>query len=357
MYIIRKIIFVFLFILISISVVFAESTVEISLNKEKIDIDEYFDIKILIQSEGSNNIEIINIPGMEDFIQKRKSENSQMAIVNQNITFAKQFVFTLQAKKEGAFTIGPVSVKTGNELIHSNEVIIEIGEYKGTLQAEKNENNPIDSSNNKGQENQINNLKEEETTDIVKGNKQIQLDEKKEEKNQDIEGNNENTGEFHTVQKIPFSLKNYSYISLIGGIILFLFFLFLNYILKNRNTIQEKIMPENTTDDLGKNDRIKNIYNEIQKLEQFDPNIKKQLFYSELNRLIRKYYEFLGVENVNKKTLAEIKKENIDPKIISLFTTSYMHEFSESIDSAGERKQLLMNLLLYIKSKHSEDFI
>ena len=57
----------------------------------------------------------------------------------------------------------------------------------------------------------------------------------------------------------------------------------------------------------------------------------------------------LGLLIISTVTLLIIFLDNIDKKILDIFTMSYMYEFSTKVDSLAERKQIIMNFMIFLK--------
>jgi hypothetical protein len=94
---------------------------------------------------------------------------------------------------------------------------------------------------------------------------------------------------------------------------------------------------------------IKNIYNELLTLSDKAEKYSQEQFYTELNNLFRRFFLYIGIDKADKKTLSELNKNNIDKKILDIFTTSYIYEFSTKVDSLSERKQIVMNFMIFLK--------
>jgi hypothetical protein len=72
-------------------------------------------------------------------------------------------------------------------------------------------------------------------------------------------------------------------------------------------------------------------------------------YYAEMNNLFRRYFLYIGIHKADKKTLSELRKDNIDTKILDIFSMSYMYEFSTQQDTLSERKQIAMNFMIFLK--------
>jgi hypothetical protein len=98
-----------------------------------------------------------------------------------------------------------------------------------------------------------------------------------------------------------------------------------------------------------KKQEIDNIYNELLSLSDKAEEYSQEVFYTQLNDLFRRYFLYININSADKKTLTELQKEDIDSKLLDIFSTSYMFEFSTKHDSLSERKQIIMNFMLYLR--------
>ncbi|MDP2091224.1 MAG: hypothetical protein Q8K30_06540 [Candidatus Gracilibacteria bacterium] len=87
----------------------------------------------------------------------------------------------------------------------------------------------------------------------------------------------------------------------------------------------------------------------LNKLKKDLEKYQKSDFYSELNTYFRKYFSLIGIMNSETLTLKELKSINIDKNIINIFEQSYFNEFNDKKDDLNNRKEIIEQLIKYIK--------
>jgi Ca2+/Na+ antiporter len=154
------------------------------------------------------------------------------------------------------------------------------------------------------------------------------------------------------VKKLEITFSSFKYKGITYGwlwiLFIVIFYLFLIKILNSKKISEDNKQKE--LDNLEKRKQeIKNIYNELLTLSDKAEKYSQEQFYTELNNLFRRFFLYIWIDKADKKTLSELNKDNIDRKILDIFTTSYIYEFSTKVDSLSERKQIVMNFMIFLK--------
>ncbi len=326
---------IFLFLitfLVSYSNLFAENNVNISLSESEVNTWDNFTMSIDISTDSQDNIELLGINWIENFDIIWRQEGSKNINLNGDITITHNLNLELISSNSWVYILWPVSIKFWNETISSDSISITVNEFI------------IPSLNNN-------------STDIISkewnSNKLIEL---KEEENNKIDSNNKKKlniiDNIHPVKKFVMNFNTFEYIGVLCFwlfiIFISIFYLFLIKILNHKKIYERNKQTE--LDNLEKRKQeIKNIYNELLTLSDKAEKYSQEQFYTELNNLFRRFFLYIGIDKADKKTLSELNKNNIDKKILDIFTTSYIYEFSTKVDSLSERKQIVMNFMIFLK--------
>lgn len=320
----KKIILFFITFFISISTVFTDNTVDISISENSVNLWDNINLQINVSSDSNSSIEIVQINWIEKFKQISQSQSRQVQIINWKSNSVHTLNLGLYPISTGSYILWPVSVQFWDDLVHSDplEIIVEA------------ENIPRIQENNKNTDN--NNLDEK------KQNNTSDWNEKKLNNLEDI----------HTVKKIDLQFSDFKFKWIIYFwlfiIFIIIFYIFLLKVLENRKDTQKKL--QNKQDKIDKaQKKIENIYSDVLTLSDKAEEYSQEEFYAQLNNLFRRYFLYIWIDKADKKTLTELKSDNIDSKIFDIFSMSYMYEFSNQHDSLSDRKQITMNFMLYLK--------
>jgi hypothetical protein len=320
----KKIILFLITFFISITSLFAENKVNIWVSQRNVNIWDNINLQINISSSWNSDIEIAQINWIDNFKQLSQSQSRQVQIINGESSSIYTLQLDLQPINTWSYILWPVSVEFWDELIHSDPIEITVN----------SENIPrIKENNNKNLDNNLDAKKQ----NIVSDKNEKQLN--------DLD-------DIHTVKKLElqfwdFKYKWVIYFSLFV-IFLIIFYVFLLKILENRKAVK-KLSQENVDKINNKKKEIDNIYWELLILSDDIEKYSQEEFYAKLNNLFRKYFLYIWINKADKKTLSELKNDNIDSKIFDIFSMSYMYEFSTQQDNLSDRKQITMNFMLYLK--------
>ena len=333
----KKIIIFLITFFLSISTLFAENTVEISVSNKTVQTWENINLQININSDIQGNIEITEINGIDNFDQVSQSQSKQVQIINWNSSSIHTLNLWLQANNTGSYILWPVSVQFWDELIHSDPIEVYV-EDLNIPRIDKKEQININLENK-------NNLNSEKKSENNSNNNLLSDVEEKSD-------NHNNMTDIHGVKKLDINFSSFQYTGVIYWIIIILFFiifyLFLLKVLSHKKISDnnKKLLQEGID---RKKQEIDDINNELLLLSDKSEEYSQEEFYTQLNDLFRRYFLYIHINNADKKTLTELQKENIDSKLLDIFSTSYMFEFSTKQDSLSERKQIIMNFMLYLR--------
>jgi hypothetical protein len=283
--------------------VFADS-IEISVDKKTLNVWETFVINIENNIEWNDWVEFVSLWGIDNFDIFSRSQSIATQIINGESKSVKVLQLWVIAKEEWMFTLWPATYKVWDQIIESESVEIQVWTdvKTKTVLEDKNDNLWIKDS---GENN------------------------------------------FIDSKKLEISISKFSFF----WISIVVFFLVFYYILtkffqSNQQWSNWKKEVENTEENILQNDKF------LEKLEKLSLEweyLEKDEFYSQLNEIFREYFEYIWVENAFTKTLKELQNDNIPEKVFAMFEKSYYEEFNENIDSSAQRKQMIMNFMLYLK--------
>lgn len=278
--------------------------IEISVDKKTLNVWEKFVINIENNIEWNDWVEFVSLWGIDNFDIFSRSQSIATQIINGESKSVKVLQLWVIAKEEWMFTLWPATYKVWDQIIESESVEIQVWTdvKTKTVLEDKNDNLWIKDS---GENN------------------------------------------FIDSKKLEISISKFSFF----WISIVVFFLVFYYILtkffqSNQQWNNWKKEVENTEENILQNDKF------LEKLEKLSLEweyLEKDEFYSQLNEIFREYFEYIWVENAFTKTLKELQNDNIPEKVFAMFEKSYYEEFNENIDSSAQRKQMIMNFMLYLK--------
>lgn len=76
------------------------------------------------------------------------------------------------------------------------------------------------------------------------------------------------------------------------------------------------------------------------------------LTYKKIDLIFREYFEYIWVNNAFSKTLVELKKEDINKSIISLFEKNYKMQFSSEKQNKKQNEHILDKLKDILKNEY-----
>lgn len=331
-----KKIIVFLCIQLSfISQIFA-ANLDFSSNKNTYSLWEEIILEINIENDSKENITIESIEWLENFHQSGQARNSQTSIINWKINSREVLQLTLYPKNSWNFTLWPVNISLNNsEELQSDTINISVTDENWVIK--ESQENTTESHNNS-----FNNSEQSENKN---NSSQFNIQESS-EINNNSEENSQNNKNFIESKNLEINFVKILLIS-IGFILFFsLFYFVLTKLLwqnnseKNEIIIEEKSQPK---------DFHQEIISQLEQLSQDSDNLEKTQFYRQLNIIFRNYFVFLWIQNAHKKTYEELKKQNIEEKIFTMFMKSYFEEYNHEDDSQSQRKQMIMNFIIYLK--------
>lgn len=332
----KIILFIFLQI-ICISQIFALD-IEINTQKKQYDLNENILVNIEISSEENWNISIENIAWIDNFSQYGSSQSQEIININGKISTKNYAELILRAKQEWIYNIWPIEIRNNEETIESNQVEITVWETENLQNIDEyNEKENISEENKNLEENnsEKNNISQEVTSQNTE----------KWENNADEKKILEN---FIESKKLEINYKKFSYYSIWVILFFILFYLFIIKYLENKPKKEiKKIIVEKP--EFSQDDFKKQLVNKLSDLENKSEWLSKNDFYTQLNLIFREYFEFLWIQNCYIKSYWDFKKDAIEQKLFWMFEKSYFEEFSATQDSQVQRKQMIMNFMIYLK--------
>jgi hypothetical protein len=288
--------------------VFAESNINIELDKIDVNINDTFVVTVNIEITSIENTEL-SIKWLENFwfIWKEERVEESSSIWN-NINWENYrkivYKFFLKPNQLWKFIIWPAELKVWEEIINSNSFEINI-----------NNDDSLFASPNKNSLSDDNNIESSNDKDDIKWIKNT-------------------TGMFY----------NFIYYQLL--IILLLVFLYFYYLyINNKKKNKDLEMAEiKSAKDINKQ-LIKKIKILLKKIEE----LSKTEFYEKLNKIFREYFDIIWIKNNEMMTLKEIKELSLDENLIQLFEKSYMSEFNDKEDSKEKREEIINEFLKILK--------
>lgn len=297
---IKKIIYILLFNLIVFIQVYAWIKIELTTSKLEFHLDETIDVQLSISSDNREEIKIISIEWMENFINNWVYNSFNSTIINWISKNEYNLSIKLKALEEGEYNIWPIELKIWDKILHSDIVMLQIINDKPL----KNQENIDEHINIK---------------------------------------NNINKVDIKDIKKSIFSIKDIIIFPIIFPIIwtifILIFLLIINkylYISKNKNNNTNYI-----------NQELLYIINWIKNI---DIKIEKEDFYNQINNYCRLYLKYNWISNSHTITLKELSNKKLEKKFFLIFTDMYNTEFSDNMDNTIKRKKIKNNLIKYFKT-------
>lgn len=316
--------------------VFADSSVNISVDKNTHNTWDIFNLNLEIITDIQWNIDILEIWGMQNFEIISQSQSNQVQIIHSEVNSIQWLNLWITSSNSWVYLLWPAKIQIADEEFVSNQLEITINEF--IVPTLSQNNNSQDNSND-----QDNNSEDNITSEDKSNSEEIVVNSNWEENILE---------DIHPVKKLEKHLNIFKYNLLIyfGLFIIFiiLFYLFLLKI-REKNKIKAVNKKQELDKTLAREQEIKNIYRELLELSKAPEDYSQLDFYTELNMLFRRYFLYIWIPLADKKTLLELKKDNIDSKILDIFSMSYLYEFTSKSDNLSDRKQIIMNFMIFLK--------
>lgn len=317
----KKIILFLLLQIFFISNLFA-ANIDINTDKKIYEYNENITLNIEISSQDSFIPEINDIKWIDNFTQRWLRQSNSQSIVNSEVS--NNFILTLilEPKSQWDLEIWPVEISIWDEIIKSEIINISVKNNSENLNSINDITENTDDSENT----------EEDTYNLWN--------------TQEVDESSWNNIEFIEAKKMNFDFKNFGFL----WIFIFLFFIIFYFILDkflSKNNLNKDIKNENTVEE--KVDINTLMLSKIEILSEQSESLDKVEFYSKLSVIFREYFDDLWIKNSFIKTFEELKSDTIDSKLFWMFEKSYYEEFNDEIDSLAQRKQIIMNIMLYLR--------
>ncbi|MER3523504.1 MAG: hypothetical protein C4326_05395 [Ignavibacteria bacterium] len=111
-----------------------EPSLEASVDKNPVAIDDQFTLSFVLTNAGMSGGKNLKLPNLEKFhVMMGPSTSTSMQIINGAVSSSVTYSYVLQPKEIGTFTIGSASIDIGNKTYTSAPITIEV--VKGSPQA------------------------------------------------------------------------------------------------------------------------------------------------------------------------------------------------------------------------------
>lgn len=130
----KKIVISFFLSLFVISSVFAEETLSLQLDRQKVEVWQTFSLHLEVANDGDTQVDKVDIAGLDGFTQVGHSRSTKMFMVNGKTQVSVWIDIALEATKEGEFTIWPAKMQIWKKNVSSNTVKIQVVPMTGLTQ-------------------------------------------------------------------------------------------------------------------------------------------------------------------------------------------------------------------------------
>ncbi len=126
------------FLIITTEFVFAQINFTTSVSKSKLGVNQRFRIEFSVNKQGADNFQA---PSFSNFkVVGGPSSSVNQSWINGKASYSQSYIYILQPKKIGAFTIAPAKIEYDGKLIASNSVKINVVK---AVEVPKDPNNPL----------------------------------------------------------------------------------------------------------------------------------------------------------------------------------------------------------------------
>jgi len=133
----RKI-YILSFLLFSVQFTFAQITFTTSVSKNKLGVNQRFRIEFTVDKQGADNFKA---PSFSNFkVVGGPSSSVNQSWINGKASYSQSYIYILQPKKTGQFTIEPAKIEYNGDVIKSNSVKITVVK---AVEVPKDPNNPL----------------------------------------------------------------------------------------------------------------------------------------------------------------------------------------------------------------------
>lgn len=324
----KKILYIFWIVLFSIyNACFAKINITINSDSTSIDISELVELRIDVIATENETIWEVQIAGIESFNVVWQSVSNSTRIMNGNSSENYTLILTLKANKAWEYEIGPVKVwEITSNIVNLEvtwaEVFIGWQQDVAAWNVQIIWGGEVATSQDTNEKNQ--NKQEEE---IQVSDEQLLTE---------YEASNSWTGEISGLMKniklSPIDVQKSAFA------IIFLIVLFLAYKLHNIvkasavwATKLAPVAPVRT-----------DYYDLLDKIEEVYLKAEKNIFYTQLSNLLRRYLDEKVAPDLSSKTLAQVKsKLEKNTQLYKLYETIYYPEYNKEEDSPEQRLDIL----------------
>ncbi|MHB1147237.1 MAG: BatD family protein [Lutibacter sp.] len=118
-------------------VLFAQVEFKTAVSKSNLGVNQRFRIEFSVDKQGADNFKP---PSFSDFkVVGGPSSSVSQSWINGKVSYSQTYIYILEPKREGEFTIEPASIEYDNEIVKSNAVKITVSK---SVEIPKDPNNP-----------------------------------------------------------------------------------------------------------------------------------------------------------------------------------------------------------------------
>ena len=130
-------IYILTILVFATQVLFAQVTFKSSVSKNNLGVNQRFRIEFSVDKQGADNFKP---PSFADFkVVGGPSSSVSQSWINGKASYSQTYIYILEPKDEGQFTIGPASIEYNDEIVKSNAVEITVSK---SIDIPKDPNNP-----------------------------------------------------------------------------------------------------------------------------------------------------------------------------------------------------------------------
>jgi len=106
-------------------------SIEASIDKDTIAVDDFLIYTITISGSGANNVPAPSTPALKNLIVVSQSQSSSISIINGKMSVVKGFVYTLKPEKEAQASIGAAQLSFRGTYYQTQSILITVTKASG----------------------------------------------------------------------------------------------------------------------------------------------------------------------------------------------------------------------------------
>lgn len=300
--------------------VFSNTNIDLYIDNETVSLWDRFALRVNFETSSTWAIQIVELPGIENFVQLWQQSSNSTNIINGQISRWYNLSFLLSANKIWEFEIWPIKGLVWNQELLSDVVTIKVDNWVAAVTQ--------------------NNVQQQNTSVHNTPNKKTET-----QNDTDQENTSQQKKEDNDIRPIKTPNNIFSNFMLFQLIIIFLL-IWLFFYYKFVVDIKEEKSVEKIVTSESRKSKIKR---KLRKLKKDRITENKSIFYELLNWYFRDYFQYLWITESDILTLKELKDTDLDKELLTLFEKSYYCEFNDIKDSEKDRIDMIDRLLNIIK--------